>query len=104
MCDMRTTIEECDEPVINFVRDIQGSKFLREGVMTNRIKCLCKVQREQRDIGVGGLSADHRCTTVLGSRAFHASAPKEWNRLPLSLSCSLNAPNLRIYYNLSMFK
>src|SRR6218665_1400132 len=53
-CDMRTAIEECDKPVINFIRDIQGSKFLREGVMTNRIKRLCKVQREQRDIEVGG--------------------------------------------------
>src|SRR5688572_11266436 len=32
-----------------------------------------------------GLLAEPRCRTVMGSRAFHASAPKEWNRLPLSL-------------------
>src|SRR6218665_237318 len=36
-CDMRTAIEECDEPVINFVRDIQGSKFLREGVRVEEL-------------------------------------------------------------------
>ena len=51
---MRIAIEECDEPVIYFIRDIQRKKFLREGVMANTIKYLCKVQREQRDIGVGG--------------------------------------------------
>ena len=31
-----------------------------------------------------GLLTEPRCRTVMGSRAFHASAPKEWNRLPLS--------------------
>lgn len=43
-----------DEPVVDFIRDVQGSKFVREGVMTDTIKCLCKVQRDYLDKRVDG--------------------------------------------------
>src|ERR1043165_6541818 len=42
-----------------------------------------------------GLLAEPRCRTVMGSRAFHASAPKEWNRLPLSLRSSNSLPSFK---------
>ena len=42
-----------------------------------------------------GLLAEPRCRTVMGSRAFHASAPKEWNRLPLSLRISNSLPSFK---------
>src|SRR5688572_32167675 len=42
-----------------------------------------------------GLLAEPRCRTVMGSRAFHASAPKEWNRLPLSLRSSTSLPSFK---------
>ena len=35
-----------------------------------------------------GLLVEPRCSTVMGSRAFHVAAPKEWNRLPMSVQCS----------------
>src|ERR1043165_5929990 len=41
------------------------------------------------------LLAEPRCRTVMGSRAFHASAPKEWNRLPLSLRSSNSIPSFK---------
>lgn len=42
-----------------------------------------------------GLLVEPRCRTVMGSRAFHASAPKEWNLLPLSLRCSNSLPTFK---------
>jgi len=41
------------------------------------------------------LLAEPRCRTVMGSRAFHASAPKEWNRLPLYLRSSNSLPSFK---------
>jgi len=38
------------------------------------------------------LLAEPRYRTVMGSRAFHFSAPKEWNRLQLSLDSSNSLP------------
>ena len=42
-----------------------------------------------------GLLAEPRCRTVTGSRAFHVSAPKEWNQLPLSLRSSNSLPSFK---------
>ena len=42
-----------------------------------------------------GLLAEPRCRTVMGSRVFHASAPKEWNRLPISLRSSNSLPSFK---------
>ena len=38
--------------------------------------------RSLRSSGMG-LLVEPRCSTVMGSRAFHFAAPKEWNRLPM---------------------
>src|SRR5688572_16188101 len=40
-----------------------------------------------------GLLAEPRCRTVVGFRAFYASAPKEWNRLPEAAPGGLSPPN-----------
>src|SRR6218665_471705 len=54
------------------------------------------------------LLAEPRYRTVMGSRAFHFSAPREWNRLPLSLRSSNSLPSfkkrLKTYYFLLAFK
>ena len=37
---------------------------------------------------VMGLLVEPQCCTVMGSRAFRVAAPREWNRLPMSIRCS----------------
>src|SRR6218665_2333776 len=41
------------------------------------------------------LLAEPRYRTIVGSRAFHFSAPREWNRLPLSLRSINSLPSLK---------
>src|SRR6218665_2023295 len=41
------------------------------------------------------LLAEPRYRTVMGSRAFHFSAPREWNRLPLSLRSTNSLPSFK---------
>src|SRR6218665_1196123 len=41
------------------------------------------------------LLAEPRCRTVMGSRAFHFSAPREWNRLPLSIRSANYLPSFK---------
>jgi len=42
-----------------------------------------------------GLLAEPRCRTAMGTRAFHATAPKEWDRLPLCLHGSNSLPSFK---------
>src|SRR6218665_251013 len=41
------------------------------------------------------LLAEPRYRKIMGSRAFHFSAPREWNRLPLSLRSTNSPPSFK---------
>src|SRR6218665_1173104 len=54
------------------------------------------------------LLAEPRYRTIMGSRAFHFSAPREWNQLPLSLRSTNSLPSfkkrLKTHYFFLAFK
>ena len=62
--------------------------YLHSLLLTSNIPCCCLRSSST------SLFAEPPCRTV-GSRAFHASAPKEWNRLPLSLCSSNSLPSFK---------
>ena len=57
---------------------------------------------------VKGLLVEPRCCTVMGSHAFRVAAPREWNRLPVSIRCSDSFSSfkkrLKTHYFSSAFK
>src|SRR6218665_1960772 len=53
-------------------------------------------------IGSTHLLAEPRYRTIMVSRAFHTSAPKEWNRLPLSLHSSNFLPSFKSISNITI--
>ena len=58
-CTMRMACKEIRQPIVYVIREVKLGEFLKQCSLSDSIESLCKIKRQDNDVGFSGQEIDN---------------------------------------------